>query len=217
MAKEDNLTNPIHPSEPLTSDQLYLRDKESFFRNNPIKITPYSEILKTVRKLTSDPVSDPTLFDQAMKEIHDKQKLDAQQPPRSQPEEESSSGSEEEETEWTLDLVQNWSLSAKKVRLLFELPNLSGVLVRELGQLSPSRPPTGCLILSASALRSGLPIPFPRLLSRFFRRIGGSLGQLHPNAIRILVNSIVLFRLYCEKDLNPRWFSQLYQLKESHG
>lgn len=129
--EEANQTNPNQTFETLTVDQLYLRDKESFFRNNPIKITPYSKILKIVHKLTPHPVTDPAQFDQFMREIHEKQKRDAQLASRSQQEGESTSGhEEEEETDWMLDLVQSHSFSSKKIRQLFELPTLSGILIK---------------------------------------------------------------------------------------
>ena len=56
---------PVH-KRPSQSD-LYLRDKESFLHDHPVKIT-LVEILKI---LTPAPCPDPDQFDLAMREIHE--------------------------------------------------------------------------------------------------------------------------------------------------
>ena len=58
--RRDNIANLTLIPHILTIEQLYLRDKELFFQNNPIKITPYSEILEMTRKLTLVNIPNPT-------------------------------------------------------------------------------------------------------------------------------------------------------------
>ena len=41
--------------------------------------------------------------------------------------------------------------------------------------------------------------------------------QLYPNALRILISTLILFRLHKLWDINAQRFSLLFQLKENHG
>ena len=63
-------TRPPVP-ERLSQSDLYLRDKESFFRDHPIKITPFAKIL---RILTPVPCPDPAQFDLIIREIQKREK-----------------------------------------------------------------------------------------------------------------------------------------------
>ena len=69
---------PLIPERPSQSD-LYLRDRESFFRNHPIKLTPFADIIKI---LTPAPCPDPAQFDLAMREIHEQEKARGPPPMR---------------------------------------------------------------------------------------------------------------------------------------
>ena len=73
LVSHTGVTPPLIPKR-LSLEQLCLKDKEFFFQNNPIKLTPYSEILKKVQKLTSVTFPDPAQFDRVMREIHEREK-----------------------------------------------------------------------------------------------------------------------------------------------
>ena len=69
---------PIQITQLPTLEQHYLKDKEQFFHNSTIKITPFSEIHKLTQtikhKLTPIVLLDLAHFDQAMREIHEEDK-----------------------------------------------------------------------------------------------------------------------------------------------
>ena len=159
------------------SNNYTLGIRKFIFSNTSIKITPFSKILKltqTIWQLTTIDLPDPAQFDQVIWEIHEEEKGKQAQEASTREtkpasyiehfeEEEEESG--DDEPEWLLDMVETQTLRPKKIKILSTLPNLSGVLVSELGTYYPSNPPNNCIILPASAFCSGLLVPFPQELS----------------------------------------------------
>ena len=181
------ITRPPVPEKPSLSE-LYLRDRESFFRDHPIKITPYSKILKILPPV---PFPDPAQFDLVMREIHKHEKEQGAQVAQGgagvssqahQFERETETGhNHDDKVQWYLDKADIWLLSSKKLKTLAGLLTLHKVIVKNIGDHLPSQSPEGGIILPTSALRFGFPVPILRPLCRMFRRLGVTPEQLHPN------------------------------------
>ena len=172
-SKPTTVPRAIRPPIPERPSQyeLYLRDKESFFRTHPVKLTPFAEIMKI---LTPAPCPDPAQFDLVMREIHEQEKAQgasshaghigaSSQVDQLEGEAEPDQNLEEG-VEWSLDKADIRPLSSKKLKALIHLPTLHKVTVKNLGGLLPSHTPERGIVFPASALRSGFPVPMPSLL-----------------------------------------------------
>ena len=155
--------------------------------------------------LTPAPCPDPAQFDLVMREIHEREneqgarvaqgEIGASSQARQLRGEAELGQDHDEEVEWSLDKADIRPLSSKKLKALANLPTLHKVTVKNIGDHLPSQPPERGIIMPTSILRSGFPVPMPHLLCRMLCHLGVTPGQLHPNALRVLLCTMVLFRL----------------------
>ena len=121
------------------------------------------------QRLTLVPYPNPSHFDLIVREIYEREKGKGVQKAHGEietslqiePVEEEAEQALKNEVEWSLDKAQVQLSSAKKLKILADLPTLSGVIIKNVGDHLLSQPPKWGIILPAFVLHSGFPIPFP--------------------------------------------------------
>ena len=126
-------------------------------------------------------------------------------------------GTKSKSSGWTLDSPKFRILSEERLSDLNLRDNLHNVSLGNINSTTPSNPPKDSIILSIAVIFASIPIPFPREVCQIIKSTNSSLGKLSPNAFRILVGMLTLFKLFGHRVPTPDRFCMLYQIKDNHS